>query len=60
MDHHNFTTNQLLLIYLSLILGLIVLYLRLSLNLSLVTVNYTLDYHKELLPPNVLLAVERR
>jgi hypothetical protein len=41
-----------------LILGLIALYSRVILNLSLITINDTLNYHKELLPSNILLTVE--
>lgn len=40
------------------ILGLIALYSRVILNLSLITINYTLNYHKELLPSNILLTVK--
>lgn len=60
IEHKSFPIKESLLSYLSLILGLIPLYTRFVLNLSLIAINYTLNYYRELLPSNFLLIVEGR
>jgi hypothetical protein len=55
MEHKTFTIYESLLIYISLVIGLLTVYARVMLNMSLITINYTLYHHRELLTPNFLL-----